>query len=605
VVKGAGYLPSIFTKCHPSHNGLALNMRQGIPKSFLLQHSRNLSELITPELTQTLAGQVTRKKFRLIAIEKDLQFLEEEGFPLPETISLDQWEQLMLLENTFARNKYFDVMFTENNMEPLKDEQFEKILEDDKSRVGPLRLDQEMIDQAAKKTKISPDRMSEVLSLLKETHDDLIQDGHRLVSTLEQVDYEQLFDPSYWLSKPALARTLKFVTGRLVKQSLDLVKKRVRQSKIPDGRLAHKKQIEEEKHIFYGLAGNSIHLRVLNKELTEQDDWKVIREFHSWGQPLVIDLNFVKNLTYQAAMSLMDREIPMGLHINRSMSEPLAVYITSYDQNCQKCRLLEKALNRIKNEAWQSLPYHLTSEHYSALFPRKRLMILSPDSRNDLIDYDPNDIYVIGGIVEKVNRNKSTLNFALDNEIRHARFPMKRIIGIQDELNVDTAIGVIADFKNYKDWFHAFRWIPPRKLKNRLHGDTYTPLMEAEYIAHLTLSPAKMDQSEEAHQKLMMGTKLYKEAYTQIVKEMLKDVRNPRKHVTNYKYQSKPRRRHWRNDDGSAIRGGENNDYEEMESSRQPSHRSGSATHPNTVDLSSTEHNRREAKRRAKSFLDL
>ena len=62
------------------------------------------------------------------------------------------------------------------------------------------------------------------------------------------------------------------------------MKKRVRQSKVPDGRLAHKKQIEEEKHIFYGLAGNSIHLRVHNKELTEQDDWKVIREFHSWGQ---------------------------------------------------------------------------------------------------------------------------------------------------------------------------------------------------------------------------------------------------------------------------------------------------------------------------------
>ena len=50
----------------------------------------------------------------------------------------------MLLENTFARNKYFDVMFTENNLEPLKDEQFEKILEDDKSRIGPLRLDQEV-----------------------------------------------------------------------------------------------------------------------------------------------------------------------------------------------------------------------------------------------------------------------------------------------------------------------------------------------------------------------------------------------------------------------------------------------------------------------------
>ena len=62
------------------------------------------------------------------------------------------------------------------------------------------------------------------------------------------------------------------------------MKKRVRQSKTHEGRLAHLKQIEEEKHIFYGLAGNAIHLRKYPKELAEQDDWKVIREFHSWGQ---------------------------------------------------------------------------------------------------------------------------------------------------------------------------------------------------------------------------------------------------------------------------------------------------------------------------------
>ena len=78
--------------------------------------------------------------------------------------------------------------------------------------------------------------------------------------------------------------------------------------------------------------------------------------------------------------------------------------------------------------------------------------------------------------------------------------------------------------------------------------------MEAEYIAQHTLTPAKMGTDEESHQKLTMGPKLYKEAYTQIVKEMLKDVRNPRKHVTNYKYQSKPRRKEWKNAmDSTAI----------------------------------------------------
>ena len=76
-----------------------------------------------------------------------------------------------------------------------------------------------MIDEVAKVTKISPDKMSEVLCLLKETHDSLIQDGYKLVSTLEKVDYEQLFDPSYMLSKSSIARTLMYVTSKLDKVS--------------------------------------------------------------------------------------------------------------------------------------------------------------------------------------------------------------------------------------------------------------------------------------------------------------------------------------------------------------------------------------------------
>ena len=125
-----------------TQQGGSLRLLKPAPKP--LKNSLSYAISLTFFIGFLHAGQVTRKKFRLIAIEKDLQYLEEEGFPLPETISLDQWEQLMLLENTFARNKYFDVMFTENNLEPLKDEQFEKILEDDKSRIGPLRLDQEV-----------------------------------------------------------------------------------------------------------------------------------------------------------------------------------------------------------------------------------------------------------------------------------------------------------------------------------------------------------------------------------------------------------------------------------------------------------------------------
>ena len=43
------------------------------------------------------------------------------------------------------------------------------------------------------------------------------------------------------------------------------------------------------------------------------------------------------------------------------------------------------------------------------------------------------------------------------------------VFSLHEELNVDTAMGVIADFKNNKDWFSAFRWIPERKFRARYY----------------------------------------------------------------------------------------------------------------------------------------
>ena len=119
------------------------------PKSgVIIQHfqARQLSELITPELSQTLAGKFTRKKFKVAAIKSDLEFLEDYAFPLPDSLSMSQWQQLMELENRHCKTKYFDIMFTETNMQPLSDEQFQQLLEEDKKLVGPLRLDQRVSD---------------------------------------------------------------------------------------------------------------------------------------------------------------------------------------------------------------------------------------------------------------------------------------------------------------------------------------------------------------------------------------------------------------------------------------------------------------------------
>jgi len=498
--------------------------------------ARGLSELITPELTETLAGKFTRKKFKLLAIEDDLRFFERENFPLPESLSLDQWQQLMQLENRVFRNKYFDLMFAENEMQPLTNQQFEDLLEADKKFVGTLRIDQEMIDSID--TGISDERKAEVIEVIQRIHEEMLQDGHRVWAEIPLAQWEQFMDPAYELSHRAVSKTMNFLNLTLEQQLTDLVKKRARQSKKDEGKKIHQKLIADNEHIHYGLGHNQIHLRVNDRVLIQQDDWKVIREYHSWGQPLVIDLSFLKSMTPQAAMSLMDRELPIGLKINRIMREPMPVYITSYDEKCHKCRMLEKGLMRVKNESKAELPFHLTSQHFTELFPKERLLILSPDSRNDLMKYDPDDIYVIGGIVERKDRQKHTLHYARHNEIRHARFPMKRTVGMHQEVNVDTAMAIISDFKNNKDWFQAFRWVPPRKFKATLTGHSYTPVMEATYLAQHALSPNLLAQDFPTYNMIKWTPKQYSEAYRKIFNGALEGVKHPHKHIPNEKYTS-------------------------------------------------------------------
>ena len=106
------------------------------------------------------------------------------------------------------------------------------------------------------------------------------------------------------------------------------------------------------------------------------------------------------------------------------------------------------------------------------LFPREKLVYLSPDSNNDLERFNEDDIYVIGGIIDiGDDRAPLTLANAKKHKIRHARFPMKRVIGMKADLNVETCVAIMNDMKYSQDWFYSLRWVPSRFFNNRLKAD--------------------------------------------------------------------------------------------------------------------------------------
>ena len=70
---------------------------------------------------------MTARKFKLLQIEDELMFLQSKEFPLPESLSEDQWSNLMSLKEEEFRTRYINLIHSEiedieEQLETLKKE---------------------------------------------------------------------------------------------------------------------------------------------------------------------------------------------------------------------------------------------------------------------------------------------------------------------------------------------------------------------------------------------------------------------------------------------------------------------------------------------------
>ena len=142
------------------------------------------------------------------------------------------------------------------------------------------------------------------------------------------------------------------------------------------------------------------------------------------------------------------------------------------------------------DEKGTNFPVEITEKLNTDLFPKERLVYLSPDSKNDLMQFDDDDIYVIGGIIDKgTDYSPLTLANAKRNKIRHARFPMRRTIGLAAELNVEACIAIMNDMKYSNDWFYSMRWVPTRFFYQRASEPGASQQHKLAYRARQALAP--------------------------------------------------------------------------------------------------------------------
>ena len=69
-----------------------------------------LLDSLTPEFCEQLTGKITSKRFKLKSIQRDLEKLYIRGFPLPDSLTEEQWNNLMEFNSSILRVYYLVII---------------------------------------------------------------------------------------------------------------------------------------------------------------------------------------------------------------------------------------------------------------------------------------------------------------------------------------------------------------------------------------------------------------------------------------------------------------------------------------------------------------
>lgn len=149
--------------------------------------------------------------------------------------------------------------------------------------------------------------------------------------------------------------------------------------------------------------------------------------------------------------------------LNRSHREPFDLHFCGIHRESLLWSLIRRNIPTLEHKP---LPLQLHDTPIHEAFPKENLVLLTPDSPNILREYNPDDYYVISGIVDRGDKIPLSLAKAKKFNIRSARIPMEqyRKCRINKTLTLDQIMSVMLEIKYSGDWNKAFRYVADRKF---------------------------------------------------------------------------------------------------------------------------------------------
>lgn len=178
-----------------------------------------------------------------------------------------------------------------------------------------------------------------------------------------------------------------------------------------------------------------------------------------YGPELVYDLGFTSNaLPFHVFReeARIKKQLQDTIHANAKGRFPFHLVFCNVNESYRS--MLE--------EISGDIPITITERGYLDMFDRRRLVYLSPDSKEDLETFDHNDVYIVGCITD-LETKPLTKEKAQRHGIRHTKFPIRKYLGNTTTclLTLNQVCDVLYDLKDTGDWRTALRHVPVRFQK--------------------------------------------------------------------------------------------------------------------------------------------
>lgn len=188
-------------------------------------------------------------------------------------------------------------------------------------------------------------------------------------------------------------------------------------------------------------------LRIRDDTVNQYNNAKLLKAM-LFDQKLIIDCSYDKYMNQNEA-SKAGEQLKLLFCENRLHEEPFDLHFCNFDFNSVTSKALQKSIPTVLDE---NFPLNIHTESITEKFHKElnNLVYLTPHCRNYLNEYSHDDIYIIGGMVDKTNKEHFSLAKAKRLGIRMARLPLDRYLECsqsRESLNIIQMVKILLELK--------------------------------------------------------------------------------------------------------------------------------------------------------------